>query len=493
MKLFPKLSEAHEKTLVEQLSHWLLANGLVMYPPNFSAYAANTAPVTLFPTPFPKDLFERAVEVQKSFNLLYANIVANHKDWLLSTIKDLAVFDKDFTGKLLETYEQAVAAGEGKVAQPLSLGLFRLDYMLNESDHSIKQIEFNTVSVSFGGLSLKIGQAHNFLNSVGAYDDDYSGRYYAKGEIPVSDLVRQLADGLAQGNLSYHKTINGGTTDSTNSVVLFVVQQGERNCFDQRLVEYALLENHGIKSYRLPLELINSHTTINSGKLYIKESMDEISVVYYRSGYSPSDYESDPETTWAARLHLETSKAIKCPSVLTQLLGAKKIQQLLTQPETLVKILPDADEAELGRLVSTFVKIYPMDDSEAGQKARQLALESPDNFVLKPQREGGGNNIYKAQIPAFLRSLPESEWGAYVLMELIHPPTHKNKLLRDGKVYNEEIISELGIFGVTLFDENGGEPILNENAGFLLRSKFSSSDEGGVAAGFGCVDNIYVY
>ncbi|SGZ58985.1 CIC11C00000003965 [Sungouiella intermedia] len=487
-KDFPTLSEKNQAILVERLLQWSLANGLVMYPPNFSIHSANNAPITLFPTPFPKDLFERAVDVQQSFNKLYVSVVANQKKWLLDVIEGLSDFDKDFTGKLYETYTKAVELGGGKIPQPLTLGVFRSDYMYNEKDHSIKQIEFNTVSVSFGGLSTKVGQVHQYLNKSGAYDDSYSNKYYPEADLPISDSVNEIANGLAQGNYFYNEE-----KESTKTVVLFVVQEGERNCFDQRLIEYALLSNFGIKSYRLSLEQIKQETTINSGKLYLKDTMDEVSVVYYRSGYAPSDYESDPETTWDARLFLESSKAIKCPSLLTQLSGAKKIQQVLTNAEIIKKFLPGVEESELEKLLSTFVKIYPLDGSEQGRAAKKLALEEPENFVLKPQREGGGNNVYKQSIPGHLKSLPESEWGAYILMELIHPPTHKNKIIRNSDVYHEEIISELGIFGTVLFDEDTGDIKTNENAGHLLRSKFSSSDEGGVAAGFGCVDNVYLY
>lgn len=487
-KDFPSLSSENEAQLVEKILQWSLANGLVMYPPNFELHSANNAPITLFPTPFPKDLFQQALDVQQTFNALYANVVAHQKKWLLDVVESLALFDKDFTGKLYETYVKAVELGGGEVAQPITLGVFRLDYMYDELVHGIKQIEFNTVSVSFGGLSSKVGQVHNYLNKSGAYDDRYSNEYYGKGEIPVSDSINELASGLAQGNYFYN-----GKKESSKTVILFVVQEGERNCFDQRHIEYALLNNFGIKSYRLSLQQIKLHTTINSGKLYMKAEMDEVSVVYYRSGYSPADYESDPELTWDARLFLETSKAIKCPSLLTQLSGAKKIQQVLTIPQTIKSFMPDISQEDLDRLLSTFVNIYPLDSSEDGQKARNLAFESPEKFVLKPQREGGGNNVYKDNIPDFLNGIPENEWGAYILMELINPPTHKNKIIRNSDVYHEEIISELGVFGTIVFDENSGEILTNENAGFLLRSKFSTSDEGGVAAGFGCVDNVYLY
>lgn len=487
-KPFPLLSPANKLLLVEELLQWSLANGLVMYPPKFDVFAANNAPITLFPTAFPRDMFERAVAVQQLFNSLYASVVARQKPWLLEVVAKLASFDSDFTGKLYETYVKAVEIGGGSVAQPLTLGVFRSDYMYDELTHAIKQIEFNTVSVSFGGLSSKIGAAHTYLNRRGSYDDDYSQKYYNDSELPVSESLREIARGLAHGNLHY----NGGR-ENTLSVVLFVVQNGERNCFDQRHIEYELLETHGIKSYRLSLEQIKEHTTINLGNLYMRQTMDEVSVVYFRSGYAPLDYESNPTETWAARLHLETSLAIKCPSLLTQLSGAKKIQQVLTATEVVTSFLPDIAPDALENLLSTFVSIYPLDDSEEGKHAKKIAFETPEKFVLKPQREGGGNNVYKQDIPGFLKSLDEKDWGAYILMELIHPPTHANTILRNDELFHEDIVSELGVFGNVLFNENSGEVLVNENAGFLLRSKFSSSDEGGVAAGFGCVDNVYLY
>lgn len=490
MKTFPSLSETQETELTENLLQWSLGNGLTMYPVNYKTHSATHAPITIFPTPFAKKAFKNAMDVQKAFNELYASVVSKSKEWLLEILKELAVFDDDFTGKLFEMYNKSIESNGGKVKQPLSLGIFRSDYMLNDvdDDPQIKQIEFNTVSISFGGLSTKVGELHNYLNMKGAYDADYSYKYYDDDEIPISDSINELAKGLADGNYHYN-----GKQESTKTVVLFVVQPGERNCFDQRHIEYSLLKNHGIKSYRVTLEEVAEKTTINQDKLYIKSTMDEVAVVYYRSGYAPTDYEMAPEATWNARLYLENSLAIKCPSLLTQLSGAKKVQQILTQKGMVEKFLPDISKDELDKLLSTFVAIYPLDDSEDGKTAKKLAFENPEKFVLKPQREGGGNNIYKENIPAFLKSLDESKWGAYILMELINPPHHKNKIIREGEVFHENIISELGVFGTIVFNEESGDVLTNENGGWLLRSKFSSSNEGGVAAGFGCVDNIYLY
>ncbi|CAK9437469.1 uncharacterized protein LODBEIA_P18470 [Lodderomyces beijingensis] len=491
-KPFPELSQEQEQALVTNLQQWSLANGLVMYPPNFQPYQVNVAPITLFPTPIPRSSFNDAVEVQQIFNQLYVSLISKEKSWLVGILGDLAKFDPDFTGKLFAIYQDSLV--EGKAMQPLSLGLFRSDYMVDSKLNQIKQIEFNTVSVSFGGLSTKIGELQNHLNGNGLYDDKYSFKYYEDEELPISQSAQELAQGLADGDYYYNGESphdNSGGVKST--IVLVVVQPNERNSFDQRLVEYALFKNHGVRSYRVTLEDVADQITENGGKLYVRSTMDEISVVYYRSGYGPGDYELNPDKSWHARLFLEKSKAIKCPSVLTQLSGSKKLQQLLTKESIVTKILPDLDPKSLQLLLSTFVEILPFDDSEDGQLAEQLAFKKPESYVLKPQREGGGNNIYKADIPGFLSELKKEEWGAYILMQLINPQTHRNKIIRNNEVFHEEIVSELGVFGTTVFNEDTGDIKTNKNAGWLLRSKFETSNEGGVAAGFGCVDNIYLY
>jgi len=58
-----------------------------------------------------------------------------------------------------------------------------------------------------------------------------------------------------------------------------------------------------------------------------------------------------------------------------------------------------------------------------------------------------------------------------------------------------EVVGELGVYGVCLWDAAGGKDPegwlkVNREAGWLLRTKGSESEEGGVAAGFGCVDSV---
>lgn len=48
------------------------------------------------------------------------------------------------------------------------------------------------------------------------------------------------------------------------------------------------------------------------------------------------------------------------------------------------------------------------------------AVASPDRFVLKPQREGGGNNLYGEALKAKLQE--GQGLAAYILMQRLFPP-----------------------------------------------------------------------
>lgn len=75
-------------------------------------------------------------------------------------------------------------------------------------------------------------------------------------------------------------------------------------------------------------------------------------------------------------------------------------------------------------------------------------------------------------------------------MEIIEPPTAHNIIFRNGEVQSGEVIGELGMYGVCLWrQEREGSLLNNWTAGYLLRTKGKESEEGGVAAGFGCVDS----
>lgn len=152
---------------------------------------------------------------------------------------------------------------------------------------------------------------------------------------------------------------------------------------------------------------------------------------------------------WEARLLLERSRAVKCPDIATQLAGTKKVQQELSRPGTLERLLPGRTEA-VARIRATFAGLYSLDMGEEGDKIAATAIADPDRFVLKPQREGGGNNLYGEELRQVLEKIRDSpERTSYILMDKIKPQPAMNYLLRaHSPLQVSACISELGIFGV---------------------------------------------
>jgi glutathione synthetase len=236
----------------------------------------------------------------------------------------------------------------------------------------------------------------------------------------------------------------------------------------------------------------------------------EISTVYFRAGYGPADYIHS--SNFEVRYLLERSSAIKCPSIALQLAGSKKVQQVLTQPGVVERYLCDKEKwgpetfgkEEIDELRASWMEMWGLDEDVVGVDGAapgegetagvRKARESAASLVLKPQREGGGNNIYKNAIPGFLDGLSAEERPGWIAMKVIDVPTGlKNFLVRadrddGGRPAEVEVASELGIFGWALF--GSGESITEKEAGWLLRTKGKENDEGGVAAGFSVLDSL---
>lgn len=210
-----------------------------------------------------------------------------------------------------------------------------------------------------------------------------------------------------------------------------------------------------------------------------------VAVVYLRAGYVPEDYAGDAD--WAVRERVERGDAFKCPSVAYQLAGAKKVQQDLAAPGVAERFL--AGQPERAALVrSFFAGLWGLEDlGEPGAAAAVAdAVARPEAYVLKPQREGGGHNLYGAALrDRLLQAGPGL--GAYVLMQRIQPPQHTAVLVRDGTARLAATLSELGIYSTLV--RRGDVVLHNAGAGHLVRTKTAESDEGGVAAGYGVLDS----
>jgi len=91
----PQLSPEQQEYLVTATKDWAIQNGLAVRPspailpknadPN--GVLATNAPVSLFPSPFPKVCFKEAQALQTVYNQLYAAITCN-EDWLGKIIEE---------------------------------------------------------------------------------------------------------------------------------------------------------------------------------------------------------------------------------------------------------------------------------------------------------------------------------------------------------------------------------------------------------------------
>lgn len=83
----PRPSEEEAKFINDSIIDWSLGHGLTMLTPEGNGVTAVHAPVTIYPSPFPKSGMDNALSVQKTFNELYAK-VSNDEEWLRESLAE---------------------------------------------------------------------------------------------------------------------------------------------------------------------------------------------------------------------------------------------------------------------------------------------------------------------------------------------------------------------------------------------------------------------
>jgi glutathione synthase len=504
---FPSpLSDEQLEVLVEDIKDWQLTHGSLLKLVNTdedSTVLAQPVGACLFPTLFPRRLFEQALYLQKTYNKLYTR-VAEDEEWLFKTLKGLIETD-ELARPLWEIHQEVKKEG---YVQDASLGIFRSDYMLSASvgqEVQLKQVEFNTISCAGGIHSNLISDMHRHLQRTGSYipsDPTSKTVKITSSLLQPNNTLRTITSGLAAAHKYYGPPKTVGLKETC---ILMIVQPQNFNIADERPIQTSLWSHApSVPTFRtiFPTEVL-SHTILTPARelLYHPPSRSEtfeVSVVYYRAGFEVSEYGFSSGGR-KARLQLERSKAIKCPSVLSHLTTFKKVQQALTVPGILRRWLSEEEEKNIE---GSFAPMYPMDDSDLRLEARKLAqhLEKSRNYVLKPSLEGGGHNIYGSEIPAFLARTPEKKWSNYILMQKIYSPSINNLLMSAQGLYKGPVISELGVFGVVLWKKNQKGEKGDGNEGkveiiedlepcWSFKTKKREVDEMSVVKGYGCFDS----
>ena len=306
-----------------------------------------------------------------------------------------------------------------------------LSNSLQGSSSALRQVELNTVSASFPFLITQLARLHQTLSEQNKLEQI----------IPNNPLI-PVVDAFAKAVQDY------GLTDS---VMMLVSQPAESNRFDQLGLEQLLWEKYKIQTLRKTLTEIYESGSLREGHLIIAGK--KVALTYYRAGYTPDDFRTGEAQK--GRQLIEASSTIQVPNLPMQLAGMKKIQQVLTRPEILSTFVTDAISK---RFLNTFAAMHALDDiieTPNGElSASEWASRNPEKYVLKPQREGGGNNYFGRDITKKMAEMQPEEKDAYVLMEKIEAETHPAILVVNGYAETLTSVSEIGRYGIC-FAENG--------------------------------------
>jgi glutathione synthase len=136
-----------------------------------------------------------------------------------------------------------------------------------------------------------------------------------------------------------------------------------------------------------------------------------------------------------------------------------------------------------------FVKIFYIRHLSDDQKINLFKeiRENPSRYVLKPMKEGGGNNFFNEDI---INLLPEDDnlnnlneiLINSIFMERINPPEVDSIFLINEKCKKVRCVGEISVWGSILSE--GDKIINNESFGFIFRTKDKSFHEGGVSSGY---------
>mmetsp|Transcript_5927 Transcript_5927/g.21662 ORF Transcript_5927/g.21662 Transcript_5927/m.21662 type:complete len:541 (+) Transcript_5927:1-1623(+) len=458
------------------------------------------APLSLLPTPLPRAPFEQVRALAPLVNTLVHRVSLD--DAFLRAALAETIQSDEFTARLFRIYEtvelprRSGGGGGGDSGRGARLGLHRADYMLHTAEGAARtmlQVEMNTISSSFAALSGKVSGLHKYL--VGRHTSAHNG--VQGGAHLVPDAYNAAAASLPDNRSSSFAATGLAAAfelyNDPRAAVLMVVQDGEANRYDQEWVTLELWEKFGISTLRASLAYVQEKGELTAAG-GLRLDGHAVAVVYFRAGYTPDDYPSEVE--WQGREKIEASDAIKCPAIDYHLVGAKKIQQELAAPGALERFM---DPGDCAALRACFAGLWTLEEGDVVQQA----IEAPQNFVLKPQREGGGNNLYGEELRDALQRLQSGsvqDRAAYILMQRIFPPSNPAVLVRNGEWSVEETLSELGVYSIFLSDgtsaandDSNSGVLVNEAHGHLLRTKSATSDEGGVAAGFAVLDSPLLY
>ncbi|CAA9986192.1 glutathione synthetase, putative [Plasmodium knowlesi strain H] len=469
----------------------------------------------------------------------------------------------------------------------------------NGQSRQVKQIEYNTISVAFGNLSTVLFEAHkNMLRHV--YRECFSLEGKSQGQregaggqsdMDVSSILEEkfknnFLDGIVtclkkchEAYLTETKPLQG----HNKTIILSILHDDDLNRFDKYKTKYELnkmditfkfltLKELELLYEKKKIFLNYPNETLEETLKRVKECQDdlhkgeyapgkllldlnteeyhpygeefsdykqhvfEISVIYFRSLYSPDHFN---EIIWQVRELFEFSDAVKIPSLPYQLVGSKRIQMILLDESILKRYLSvdlnkmKKSDKQIDHDMKLLQKTFALQvDPSLSQNEHIVshAIKEEHNYLLKPQREGGKNNLHgrdmQEKLMLYYKPEERDKLSFYVLMQKLFPTpfiavhcrtklcpigegtddssSHTKKGEVGGKLScvqcgsksyavefsPEQSISEISLFHNFLFCKNVN--VLNEQKGYLVRTKNYRENEGGAISGISSLDSFFL-
>ena len=476
--------------VIEDICEWEIMHGVAF------RQADNTArhvPFSIAPMTMERPVYEHLLVVTPLIAKLVSNVSEDH-EFLQESLSDMAKADP-FFGRLMELHRQAhgeASQYDATARQPLLL--MRTDFM-DDRLHGAKVIEFNGIAAGMGPFGQRATELHRFVKD--QWNDVYREWLEDDSAIPADNqALEQLALGIATATkkVKMHFSALDDENEQQKPTFLMIVQKGEDNVYDQHLLEVAL-QNLGVRTVRRTFEQLSTQLSSGENKRLILNGVGAIDTVYLRAGYQYSDYWApdlnEPiccHTLSQTRLFIEKHYVAMNATISQQLATSKSMQMLLT-------MMPAEDYARWGLTLeeAQLVKSVLADMKPISKEIIEWFNSSTDKkeWVLKNQGEGGGHCVFGEDISDTLTRLKPKEYDAWALMQRLYPHERETPTvaIRDGKqTLVKDLVSEIGLF--TAHYKGDAVTDCNGYAGYLIRSKPASENEGGIHSGQGILDSL---
>ena len=470
--------------MIDEACEWAIMHGIAFKQVDNTA---RHCPFSLAPMTIQREVYQHLLKVTPLIAKLICS-VSEDDDFLQTSLNTLATADP-FFGLLMTLYGQLHGNKEDRIKPARKpLLLMRTDYM-DDRYQGAKVIEFNGIAAGMAPFGQRATELHQYLR------EQWGSVYQQWLEDPMAEAadnmgMQQLAVGIAAaaGEVKNHFADGGKPT------FLMVVQANEDNVYDQHLLELEL-QKLGVRTTRRTFEQLSSQLSSGDQQRLFLEGVGAIDAVYLRAGYQYQDYCAPAleelqccHTLSQTRVFIEQHHVAVNATISQQLATSKSMQMLLTMMSAqeytrwgLSLEEPKLVKSVLAEMKPINLQVIEWFNAQADQQ----------EWVLKNQGEGGGHCIFGAQISAKLASLNPQEYDAWVLMQRLYPHEREKSTMaiRDSKqTLVTDLVSEIGLFTA----HYQGQPVtdLNGYAGYLVRSKPASENEGGIHSGQGILDSL---